>query len=84
MESDLVRGKGKNIFFHIISHRVCLLECCRGLALPKRILLRVLFKVASKGFFDRARSGPEHGASSKNIAEQNKCGGSIRSHDSIT
>lgn len=48
--------------------RECFWECC----------LKWLHRV----FFDRARSGPEHGACSKNIAEQNKCGGSIRSHDS--
>ena len=36
----------------------------------------------SAGFFNRARSGPEHGASFKNVAEQTKYSGSIRSHDS--
>lgn len=45
--------------------------------LPKHSILRWLDRVS-----DRARSGPQHSASHKNIAKQNHYGGPIRPHDS--
>ena len=43
---------------------------------------KLSFKRGSVGLFDRARPGPEHGASFENVNMPNKYGGSIRSHDS--